>query len=102
ATLVVIKHVINNNGGSATSADFTMGVTGGSPSPASFPGAESPGTTVTLNAGSYSVGETGPSGYSESDSAACSGSIANGQTKTCLITTVPMAATLVVIKHVIN
>src|SRR5205807_1113323 len=60
--LTVIKHVINDNGGTATAANFTMSVTGSSPAPASFPGAESPGTSVTINAGSYSVGESGPTG----------------------------------------
>jgi hypothetical protein len=84
-TLVVKKHVINDDGGTKTAPDFTMSVTGGSPSPASFAGSEA-GTSVTLNAGSYSVGETGPSGYTGSNSSDCAGSIANGQTKTCTIT----------------
>jgi Prealbumin-like fold domain len=102
ATLTVIKHVINDNGGSASASAFTMSVTGGSPSPGSFSGAESPGTAVTLNAGSYSVGETGPSGYDSSFSADCSGSIANGATKTCTVTNDDKAAHLIVVKHVIN
>jgi hypothetical protein len=95
ATLKVIKHVVNNNGGTATAGNFTMTVTGGSPSPASFAGAESPGTTVTLNAGSYSVSETGPSGYVSSLSVSCSGSIAVGETTTCTVTNddVPAADT---------
>ncbi len=84
-TLVVKKHVINDDGGTKTASDFTMSVTGGSPSPASFAGSEA-GTSVTLNAGSYSVGETGPSGYTGSNSSDCAGSIANGQMKTCTIT----------------
>jgi large repetitive protein len=99
ATLIVKKHVVNDNGGSATAATFTMSVPGGSPS--SFAGSET-GTTVTLNAGSYGVGETGPSGYTRSDSADCAGSIANGQTKTCTITNDDQAATLIVKKHVVN
>src|SRR5206468_842505 len=74
------------NGATATAANFTMTVTGSSPSPASFAGTESPGTTVTLNAGSYSVSETGPGGYAASLSAGCSGSIAAGETKTCTVT----------------
>jgi Prealbumin-like fold domain len=53
AHLTVIKHVINDDGGAKSASDFTMGVIGGSPSPASFAGADSPGTSVTLNAGSY-------------------------------------------------
>src|SRR6266545_396508 len=102
AHLIVIKHVVNDNGGTAVASAFTMSVTGSSPSPASFAGAESPGTTVTLSPGSYSVSETGPSGYSSSFSADCSGSIAAGQTKTCTVTNDDQAATLIVIKHVIN
>jgi hypothetical protein len=100
--LIVIKHVINDNGGTATAASFTMTVTGSSPSPASFPGAESPGTTITLNAGSYSVSETGPSGYAMTASGSCTGTAAIGETKTCTITNDDIAPKLVVIKHVIN
>ena len=84
--LVVIKHVINDNGGPAVASDFTMSVTGNSPSPASFSGAESPGTSVAINAGAYNVGESGPSGYSASFSADCTGAIAVGETKTCTVT----------------
>jgi len=36
---------------------------------------------VTVDAGSYNVTETGPSGYTSSFSADCTGSIANGQSK---------------------
>src|SRR5205823_3227383 len=101
--LIVIKHVVNNNGGSKSASDFTMNVTGGHVAPSgSFAGAEAPGTTVTLDAGNYSVAETGPSGYTESDSTDCSGSIANGVTKPCTITNDDQAGTLIVIKHVTN
>ncbi|MFZ3060232.1 MAG: hypothetical protein WA102_10925, partial [Candidatus Methanoperedens sp.] len=94
--------VINDNGGTNVSGDFTMSVAGTSVAPASFAGAESPGTTVTLDAGSYSVNETGPSGYTSSLSADCSGSIAAGETKTCTITNDDIQPVLKVIKHVIN
>jgi hypothetical protein len=86
ARLIVIKHVVNDNAGTSTAADFTVSVSGSSPSPASFPGAESPGTEVTIDAGSYSVAESGPAGYVAFFSADCSGTIADGQTKTCTIT----------------
>jgi hypothetical protein len=83
----VIKHVDNSNGGSKTAADFTMSVSGSSPSPSSFAGAEAPGTSVALNAGGYSVSESGPlASYSSSLSADCSGSIDVGETKTCTVT----------------
>ena len=84
-TLIVIKNVINDNGGTALAGDFTITVTGNSPSPASFAGAAA-GTTVTLNAGTYSVSETGPSGYASTSSTDCAGTIAAGETKTCTIT----------------
>src|SRR5204862_446728 len=84
--LIVINHVINDNGGTATAAGFTMSVTGSSPSPASFPGAESSGTTVALNAGSYSVSASSVTGYAQtSASTDCSGTIAAGETRTCTI-----------------
>src|SRR5204862_386928 len=97
--LHVIKHVVNDNGGTATAANFTMNVTGTSPSPASSPGAEAPGTTVHLNAGTYSVAETGPSGYASSSSADCSGSVAVGDEKTCTVTNNDVQPKLFVIKH---
>ncbi len=102
AQLVVIKHVINDNGGTKTAPDFTMNVTGTNVSNSSFPGAESPGTTVILSAGPYSVGEGTHTGYAETLSSDCSGTIALGQTKTCTITNNDIAPILTVIKHVIN
>src|SRR5262249_53762936 len=73
-----------------------------SASPASFPGAESPGTSVTLDAGSYSVGESGPGGYQASYSADCTGTIALGQTKTCTVTNDDKAPALHLRKTVTN
>jgi hypothetical protein len=86
ATLIVIKHVINDNGGTAVASDFTLDSGGTNDSPDDFAGAEAPGTTITLDAGSYDVTESGPSGYTASFSAGCAGSIANGETKTCTVT----------------
>jgi hypothetical protein len=100
--LIVIKHVINDNGGTATASAFTMSVTGIAANPASFPGAESPGTNVALNAGSYNVTESGPTGYTASSTPSCTGSIAVGQTKTCTFTNDDIQPKLTVIKHVIN
>jgi uncharacterized repeat protein (TIGR01451 family) len=98
----VIKHVVNDDGGTAVAANFDIDVTGTEPSPNSFPGAEAPGTEVGIGAGSYSVTETEHQGYAVSYSADCSGSIANGQTKTCTITNEDKPATLIVKKVVIN
>lgn len=52
----------------------------------SFPGAESPGTNLTLSPGSYSVSETGSAGYIQSLSGNCSGTINAGDNKVCIIT----------------
>jgi hypothetical protein len=84
--LIVIKHVINDNGGAAVAADFTIDSGGINDTPDNFAGAESPGTTVTLDAGAYNVSESGPFGYDASYSADCSGTIAVGETKTCTVT----------------
>ncbi|HEY0461087.1 MAG TPA: hypothetical protein VGC97_18270 [Pyrinomonadaceae bacterium] len=100
--LIVIKHVINDNGGTKVAADFTMSVTATNPSPSSFPGAESPGTDVGLTAGTYSVGESALSGYAASYSADCSGSIADGETKTCTVTNNDISPTLTLVKTVVN
>src|SRR5919205_1425172 len=62
--LIVIKHVVNDNGGGADATQFTMTINGVTATGAnSFPGAESPGTNKKATPGSYSVTESGPSGY---------------------------------------
>jgi len=101
--LIVIKDVVNDNGGTAVASDFTMSVSGNNPSPASFPGAESLGTMVALDAGSYSVTESSVLGYTQTSiSDDCSGSIAVGQTKTCIITNDDIQPLLTVTKVIIN
>jgi len=102
AYLIVTKHVINDNGGTASSSDFTMYVNGNSPIPYSFQGSEN-GTNVTIYEGYYNIWEYSRSDYSQSNSNDCSGYISGGETKTCTITNddVPPAH-LIVTKHVIN
>ena len=66
----MIKHVINDNGGGAVAANWTLTVSSsnGGSGTGNAAGAEAPGTLYTLQAGKqYSVAESGgPSGYSES------------------------------------
>src|SRR5436190_877872 len=100
--LIVDQQSIEDDGGTATASNFTMSVTGSNPSPGGFPGAESPGTQVGLNVGSYSVSESGPSGYASNFSADCTGTIALGQTKTCTVTNNDQQGTLIVKKVVVN
>jgi len=102
ATLTVIKHVINDNGGTKRASDFPIQVTGNGPSPASFAGAEAPGTVVSLGPGAYSVTESEDTGYAASYSAGCSGTIPAGGSATCTITNDDKPATLTVIKTVVN
>ena len=101
AHLLVKKHVVNDNGGTSVASDFTLNVSGGSPSPASLKGAEA-GASVTLNAGHYDVGEGDHTGYSASFSQDCEGTIALGEEKTCTVTNNDQPAHLLVKKHVIN
>ena len=88
-TLVVIKHVVNDNGGTASAGDWRMDVDG--PSPRSFQGAEAPGVSHALLAGDYTVTESGgPSGYALSYSGDCDASghvtVAVSETSTCILT----------------
>ncbi|MDD5039944.1 MAG: SdrD B-like domain-containing protein [Patescibacteria group bacterium] len=99
--LTVIKHVINDNGGTAVASDFTMNVSGTNVSDDSFPGDEA-GTTVTLDAGAYSVDEDAFFGYAKTIGADCAGSVVSGDNKTCTITNDDIAPELTVVKHVIN
>jgi hypothetical protein len=104
AHLIVIKHVVNDNGGTAVASDFTMTInsvtaSGGN----SFPGVEFLGTDKTITSfGSYSVTESGPAGYAQSASPDCSGTIASGETKTCTITNDDIGGTLKIKKQTIG
>jgi hypothetical protein len=101
--LTVIKTVIKDNGGDAVAANWTMNVTATNPDQASFPGAESPGVAIGLNAGAYSVDESGgPSGYQKTLGADCAGTIKVGESKTCVITNNDIPPTITLIKDVVN
>ena len=80
--LTVVKHVINDSGGSAPASSFTMSAGG-----CSFPGVESPGTTLTLKpVASYAVTEAGPGNYTATLSADCSGPLSSGDARLCTVT----------------
>ena len=111
-TLVVKKHVINNNGGSLTASNFTLHVKSGEVDVAGSPAAGSEsGTTYTLNTGTYAVSEnTPPTGYTNvtndtnNDDCDASGNVTvvAGQTKYCTITNDDIAPKLTVTKIVVN
>ena len=100
--LIVIKHLVDQYNSGKTASNFTMNVTGTNVSSSSFAGAESPGTTVTLDAGSYSVNEGSHAGFDMTASADCAGTIQLGQVKTCTITNTAQPAKLKVQKTVVN
>ncbi|MEK7547005.1 MAG: SdrD B-like domain-containing protein [Patescibacteria group bacterium] len=97
--LIVKKHVISDNGGLLGAGNFTITVANDA-NPGSFSGSEA-GTDVTVNAGSYSATEGDVYGYAMTGND-CSGTIANGETKTCTITNDDIAPKLTVIKNVVN
>ena len=84
--LIVVKNVINDDGGKAKAPNFNLSVTGSSPTPASFPG-DAGGTVVTLLPGAYSVHEAAAAGYATSMDAGCTGTLAHyGDKATCTVT----------------
>jgi hypothetical protein len=85
--LRVIKHVVNDNGGTAVASAFTISL--GDSANTTFPGAESPGTTFTFDDGyAFNVTEiVMPAGYVMTSIAGeCSGAIVANVTKVCTIT----------------
>ncbi|MFA6587869.1 MAG: SdrD B-like domain-containing protein [Patescibacteria group bacterium] len=99
--LTVIKHVINDNGGTKVAGDFSMTVGGNNVSDVDFPGNEL-GTTVTLNAGSYVVDELPFTGYVKSLSPECTGMVYSGDEVTCTITNNDIAPSLTLNKILIK
>ncbi len=86
SNLLVYVLVNNQNGTVRVPADFTLTVNGANPNPASFPGSQT-GTPVTLASGAqYNVVAMQMAGFVPSYSVGCSGTLANGQQATCVIT----------------
>lgn len=83
----VIVDVVNDNGGTASAADWTVTVAGANATPSSFAGSES-GRVVVVDPGAgYDVATDGPSGYSGSSTGDCSTSLGiNDAQTTCTIT----------------
>lgn len=81
-TIKVVKEVV---GSETPASEFTMTVSGTNVSDTSFPGSAE-GTTITVDAGEYAVGEVANSLYSMTKSESCTGTIAIGEHKTCTIT----------------
>jgi LPXTG-motif cell wall-anchored protein len=102
ATLNVIKHVVNDEGGKAIANNFNIHVkTNGkdvAESPA--PGAESPGNSYTLAAGTYTISEDSFNGYTASyggnSDAKGNITLAPGDNKTIIVTNNDIAASSII------
>jgi uncharacterized repeat protein (TIGR01451 family) len=91
AHLTVVTQVQNDHGGKATASDFALAVKGSSPNPAEFNG-DVEGTDVTLDAGGYAVSQETALGYYTTLSDDCRGTIGSGESKTCTVSNVDLAA----------
>lgn len=85
ATLMVYTNINNSYGSYYSPGNFTISVSGNSPSPATFQGTPS-GTTVTLGSGPYSVSGSSLIGWTVTKSAGCSGTINAGESRSCTVT----------------
>lgn len=97
ANLAVYKQVINDNGGNNLAGDFQMTVDGNN---------LAQGATTTFSTGLHVVSETGVSGYVANFSGDCDSSgnvtLAEGQTKVCIVTNNDLPANITLIKSVVN
>jgi uncharacterized repeat protein (TIGR01451 family) len=104
-SLTLVKNVSNDNGGAAVASDWTLTADGPTPI-AGAGGASSDGT---FSAGTYSLSEDGPAGYSASAWSCVGGSqngnaitLGLGESATCTITNDDIQPLLTVIKTVVN
>ena len=108
ATLTLVKTVTNDNGGTAAATAWTLSAAG--PSPISGPTASGAVTAVPVSAGTYTLSESnGPAGYTAGNWACDAGTLTddslvlpNGVSATCTINNDDVAATLTLVKQVVN
>lgn len=100
ATLRVVKHVVNDNGGNKTASEFSIYINNDV-----YSGKEE-GTSYMLSAGNYSISESPMTGYTGTFSGDCDSTgqvtLANGDNKTCTITNDDIQPKLTVTKIVVN
>lgn len=97
--IVVIKKIINDNGGNNLTPDFHLFIDNGTVNTQVTSGA-----TTTVSSGVYSVSETGVSGYVGTYGGDCDAegnvTVVTGQTKTCIITNDDLPANITLVKVV--
>lgn len=92
ARVNVTVQVINDNGGTRSANDFVITVAGLNTSVSTFQGSNG-SVQVTLSGGSYSIDAASVGSYYISRSADCSGTIGDGETRSCSITLNDMGTT---------
>jgi len=97
-TLIVVKVVINDNGGTFEADDFSFSVNSGESQSFEADGQND----ITVNAGSYSVIENSLPGYEATYDNCDQVYVANGDSATCTITNDDIAPILTLVKTVIN
>jgi Prealbumin-like fold domain len=113
-SLTLDKIVVNNNGGSAAESAWTLTATGTNAIPTNLSGSGAAGSADVVSgsdfkADTYTLAETGPSGYTASDWVCVGGTqngnritLALGESATCTITNNDNAAHLTLVKQVTN
>ena len=103
AELIIIKNVINNNGGTAVPADFTMNVVNPLFEPdTNFAGQTGEGVIIAIDAGQTTVTEEESPLYRSSYEGDCNFVAALGERYTCTITNNDRAPGLTLVKKVLN
>ncbi|WP_435299410.1 hypothetical protein [Timonella sp. A28] len=113
--LTLVKNVINDNGGTALAEDFTLIADGPTPiSETASQNQQNAGltgstTTTAVDAGAYTLSESGPDGYAASDWSCDGGTleqgvvtIGNAESVVCTITNDDEQGELTLVKNVIN
>lgn len=101
AILRIVKSVVNDNTGTSTASDFTLHVKSSGTDVAGSPaaGATTPGTSYSLDPGTYVVSEDANANYTTTFSGDCDASgnvtLVAGDDKTCTITNNDVAPTTV-------
>src|SRR4029077_1463863 len=106
--LTLVKTVTNDNGGTATPTQWTLAAAG--PTPISGVTGSTTVTNASVNAGTYTLSESGgPDGYTAGDWSCDAGTLTgaslvlpNGVAATCTIDNDDQAATLTLLKAVTN
>ena len=113
-SLTLVKHIVNDNGGTAGVGAFNIVTSAGSPSWTESPAGTFTSQTFSVNTGSSTFSEQDVTGYSEgtwsctpvaaTGTAFSGGSVtlANGQTTTCTITNNDDAGSLTLVKRIVN